>query len=81
MSEICQKCGNIKQAHEDVCRICNYSDRDEYQIVREYLRKNPNSNAMQIANATGISVSKILRYIKTGTLTVVDHEYPRRQRS
>ncbi len=80
MSEICEKCGNIKAAHEDVCRICNHSDMDEYRMVREYLRSNPNSNAMQIANATGISISKILRYIKSGSLTVVDGDYPRRQR-
>ncbi|MFY0542539.1 hypothetical protein [Brevibacillus sp. H7] len=80
MSEICQKCGNIKPAQEEVCRVCNHSDMDEYRAVREYLRSNPNSNAMQIANATGISVSKILRYIKTGSLTVVDSEYSRRQR-
>jgi len=80
MNMICQKCGNIKPAGEDVCRICSYSDRDEYHIVRDFLRNHPNSNAMQIANATGISVSKILRYIRTGSLTVVD-EFPRRERS
>jgi hypothetical protein len=47
---------------------------DEYRIVRNYLRSHPNSNAMQIANATGISISNILRYIKSGSLTMVDND-------
>jgi hypothetical protein len=57
---------------------CQAGDRDDYKVVRDYLRAHPNSNAMQVSNATGVSVSKILRYIRTGSLTVVDNDGPRR---
>jgi recombinational DNA repair protein RecR len=80
MSGICHICGNIMQPNDGFCRTCYQNERDEYKIVRNYLRKNPNSNAMQIANATGIPISNILRYIKNGTLTVVTNEKKRRLR-
>jgi hypothetical protein len=41
---------------------------DAYRKVREYLRRNPYSNAMQIANATQVSVYKITKYIRDGLL-------------
>jgi len=72
MLDICMKCGSEMSPGEYICKVCGESDRDEYRMIRNYVRSFPNSNAMQIANATGISVSKILRYIKNGSLTMVD---------
>lgn len=80
MSHICDKCGSIMQANDVNCQNCCQIEMDEYKIVREYLRTHPNSNAMQVANATGISISNILKYIKDGSLTVVNSENQRRQR-
>ena len=36
--------------------------------IRVYLRKYPNSNAVQISEALGINVSLILKYIDEGRL-------------
>jgi predicted transposase YbfD/YdcC len=80
MSDICHRCGNIIHANDVCCQTCYQSEMDDYKIVRDYLRSHPNSNAMQIANATGISISNILRYIKDGSLTVVNSEKQRRPR-
>jgi hypothetical protein len=80
MSDICHRCGSIIPANDASCQTCYLSEMDEYKIVRNYLRSHPNSNAMQIANATGISISNILRYIKDGSLTVVNSENQRRLR-
>jgi hypothetical protein len=80
MSHICDKCGSIIQANDAICQYCCQIEMDEYKIVRDYLRRYPNSNAMQIANATGISISNILKYIKNGSLTVVNSENQWRQR-
>ncbi|MFD2370731.1 hypothetical protein ACFSO0_12420 [Brevibacillus sp. GCM10020057] len=79
MIDTCLKCGSEMSPGEYKCRVCGESDLDEYRAIRNYVRSFPNSNAMQIANATGISVSKILRYIKNGSLTIVDNQ-PRRNR-
>lgn len=73
MKDMCLKCGSPMDPREYVCQVCGQNDQDEYQLIRNYVRSYPNSNAMQIANATGISVSKILHYIKNGSLSVVDN--------
>lgn len=72
MIDTCWKCGSKMSPEEYNCRVCGQNDREEYRMIRNYVRSFPNSNAMQIANATGVSVSKILRYIKNGSLTIVD---------
>ncbi|MGQ7278927.1 hypothetical protein ACT91Q_13220 [Brevibacillus thermoruber] len=74
MSQICSQCGHPIPLHESSGPTCMQCKLDEYRIVRNYLRSHPNSNAMQIANATGISISNILRYIKSGSLTMVDND-------
>jgi len=78
MMEPCLRCGNPMNAKDLICSVCGQNDFDEYQLIRNYVKTYPNSNAMQIANATGISISKILRFIKSGSLTVVDQDTHRR---
>jgi hypothetical protein len=80
MTQICNACGSAIPHGEEFCRTCYSNDMDDYRIVKNYLRAHPNSNAMQIANATGISVSKIMKYIRSGSLTVVDIDSHRRSR-
>jgi uncharacterized membrane protein YvbJ len=79
VTETCLKCGSRMGPNEYSCQVCGQNDLDEYKTIRNYVRSFPNSNAMQIANATGISVSKILLYIRNGSLTVIDNP-PRRGR-
>ncbi|MGO0062433.1 hypothetical protein ACTID9_20825 [Brevibacillus fluminis] len=74
MSQGCPYCGNELQKHEFFCADCGQDEFICYRAVKDYLRKHPNSNAMQVANATGISISKILQYIREGSLAVVEQE-------
>ncbi|USG67056.1 hypothetical protein NDK47_07125 [Brevibacillus ruminantium] len=78
--QFCEQCGLPIPLTESGCKSCALEELDEYRIVREYLRLHPNSNAMQIANTTGISISRILRYIKNGSLTMVNDMPNRRNR-
>ncbi len=80
MSTLCQSCSMPIQPGEVFCSSCYANEMDEYRIVKDYLRANPNSNAMQIANATGVSVSKIIKYIRSGSFTIVDSNAQRRSR-
>ncbi|UFJ39406.1 hypothetical protein LOK74_15170 [Brevibacillus humidisoli] len=68
MSEVCPSCGRLKRANQEFCSSCWDGETRDYRAVKAYLRTHPNSNAMQIANATGVSVSKIMRYIRDGAL-------------
>lgn len=72
MKEVCSVCGSPVSVAQTFCSLCQDKDRREYLEIRNYLRANPRSNAMQVANATGISVSKITRYIREGILTTTD---------
>lgn len=77
-TDTCLVCGSPMKPRELVCAVCGQNDQEEYRVIRNYVRSYPNSNAMQIANATGISVSKIMRFIKDGSLTVVQDPYKHR---
>ncbi|WCN39297.1 hypothetical protein [Aneurinibacillus uraniidurans] len=41
---------------------------DMYRKVRAYLLQNPRANAMQVANATNVSVYKITQFVREGLL-------------
>jgi len=69
MNGVCSNCGGSLPSDKATCTACLAAERNEYLEVKNYLRANPNSNAMQVANATGISISKITRYIREGMLT------------
>nr|WP_239565413.1 winged helix-turn-helix domain-containing protein [Brevibacillus fulvus] len=64
----------MAQANSDFCSFCQTNHTSDYQRVREYLRENPNRTPMEIANATGVSISKILRYVRSGSFTIVNRD-------
>lgn len=44
------------------------AELEAYRKVRAYLLQNPRANAMQVANATNVSVYKITQYVREGLL-------------
>lgn len=80
MSEVCSICGCPKPSNLELCTNCNDKEMAEYKKVKEYLRSYPNSNAMQVANATGISISKITKFLREGLLTSSRDDHSRRIR-
>ncbi len=64
----CSGCGNIKQnTATPFCIECEEQEK-AYRLVKEYLARNPRSNAMQIANATQVSIYKITKFVREGLL-------------
>ncbi|MBU8906009.1 hypothetical protein [Desertibacillus haloalkaliphilus] len=63
----CAACGNVKE--DQSSSLCNQCSLAEYATIKEYIRKNPHANAMDIANHTGISIDRIVRHIKGGAFT------------
>ncbi len=62
----------IKRA---VCPDCISKDNEQFDVIRDFLIENPNSNAVQVSQHTNISTSEILRYVDEGRLTVVYSDY------
>lgn len=66
-TSICRTCGKefeITPEFTSMCPRCSYETDKDYKIVRDYIRATPGLTASQVANATGVSVAKILRYTK-----------------
>lgn len=68
MRVACPECGRPKHPNQAYCSQCLADEKKEYRVIKEFLLTHPNSNAMEIANATGISVSRILKYVREGVL-------------
>lgn len=65
----CRKCGKIYayDGHK-VCSSCRKEEEEEFQKVKGYLYDNPDSTVQEISSETGISVHKIMRYLREGRL-------------
>lgn len=67
----CSSCGKVKEDQSLThCIECYKRERSDYEMVREYIRKTPNSNAMNVAQGTGVDISKITKYIKEKALVM-----------
>ncbi len=58
----------VDKLEEAIRRLVEKDDSDTYNKVRSYLYDNPNSNVLDVAEATNIPRSKILKYLKEGKL-------------
>lgn len=66
----CKYCERLFQSPNAcvVCEKCKEIDEALFSGVEDYLKKYPNSNAIQIAEGLGISVYEIIRFIDEGRL-------------
>lgn len=68
----CAYCGKIDSLINSLCEECYVEDMTNLKVIRSFLRKDPFANAMKISIETGISINKITRLMKTGTLRLID---------
>lgn len=66
----CKYCNCMFQSPDTrvVCEACRGIDEALFSGIEEYLKKYPNSNALQISEGLGISVYEIVRFIDEGRL-------------
>lgn len=68
---ICDKCGNIhKELKYSLCPKCSKEENNEYTKIKEFIRSNPRSNAIEVSLGTGVSIEKITKYIKEKSFTL-----------
>ena len=75
----CKFCGKpfISKIKTATCTSCKQLDDALFTKIEEYLRRFPNSNAMQIAEGIGISALDVLQYIDEGRLQISKGEFRR----
>ncbi|NLK21799.1 MAG: hypothetical protein GX308_06900 [Epulopiscium sp.] len=62
--DICKICGRFfPKNSREYCKECYEKDKQEYNIVRDYVLKHRGVNAMEVSNVTGISIKTIYRFI------------------
>lgn len=68
---ICKKifspvCGSL------ICKDCIRAEEENFIKVRDYLRENRGTDINIVAEETGVSTKKILKYLREGRLEVSD---------
>ncbi len=71
----CPDCGKIFNYNEIrmVCPECWEKNEEDFRAIREYLYENPNKNISEVAEATGISIEKIKKYLREDRLIAVNN--------
>jgi len=61
--QLCDFCGNLHEKRiKKMCQICE----DSYIKVRSIVEANPNIMVYELSTQTGISVSRILAFVRNG---------------
>ena len=65
----CKGCGMVMvKLSRDVCQKCFQEDEELFVKVRDYIRSNPSSSIIEVAEALGVTEEKINFFIDSGRL-------------
>ncbi|MDI9509599.1 MAG: hypothetical protein GX319_07080 [Clostridiales bacterium] len=59
------------------CNECRDKDEGYFDEIEAYLKEYPNSNALQISEALGITAYQVLNYLKEGRLNINSGRFER----
>ncbi len=76
MAKVCRRCGKIDQSVNlaGYCTVCYQAEKADYELVRSFVRLNPNVTVFETNRATGVSLKTIARMIKDGDLSLRESE-------
>jgi flagellar operon protein (TIGR03826 family) len=70
----CSSCGRVYQKNlRNLCMDCIHSLEKEYDTCYEYLRMNRKATTKELSEATGVSVQRIMGWIKDKRLSTNDY--------
>ncbi|MDF2907772.1 MAG: regulatory protein MerR [Herbinix sp.] len=71
-TNVCKHCHKIFNSRFKAysCEDCKKIDNDQFDNIESYLKEYPNSNALQISEALGITAYEVLNYLKEGRLNI-----------
>lgn len=70
----CSRCGrvfNFVPGTRDICPSCVRQEDDDYLKIFHFLTQNPTATAPEIAEATGVDIKEILRFVRENRLRLV----------
>lgn len=68
----CPRCNKMfNKMHAAVCPACLSAEEVDADSVRETLDENPNLNAEQVAEITGVDIQVVLRLIEQGAIACI----------
>ena len=69
----CKRCGKLFESDKNIlCKKCSEELDDPYTKIRNYLLHHRGANMMQVSEATGVSKSLILKYMREGKLETLE---------
>lgn len=77
MQTVCKRCGKINKtaANTGYCSTCQPLERQDYEVVKNYVSAHPNAQMIEVHRATGVSLKVIDRMINNGGLIVVPSKH------
>lgn len=71
-TNVCKHCRKVFMSRNKTysCDSCKQVDSDHFDDIEQYLKEFPNSNALQISEALGITAYEVLNYLKEGRLNI-----------
>ena len=71
-TNVCKHCHKVFMSRLKAysCESCKKLDNDHFDDIETYLKEYPNSNAIQISEALGITAFEVLNYLKEGRLNI-----------
>jgi hypothetical protein len=68
----CPECGRLFEfVYKNLCPECNQKEEDDFDLVANYLKKNPGVGLDDISEATGVTVDTVIKMLKSGRLLSV----------
>lgn len=76
MLQNCRECDRIfSHPTNKLCPQCIRDQNNQFNLVKDYLRKNPNSLLREVVQETEVSIERIKEFIKEGRLKIVPPDY------
>lgn len=69
----CPRCGKLfAKNFRDVCQTCMRDIDKEYELCANYLREFKGSIITEVADATGVSIKQITKFIREGRISIMN---------
>ena len=67
----CPRCGKVfAYAYSPICNRCLKIEEEEFKLVKDYLYDNPGASMSEVSEVTGVSVDKIMRFLREERLEI-----------
>jgi flagellar operon protein (TIGR03826 family) len=67
----CPRCGRVfTKIRTSICPACVKEDDETFELVREYVKENPNHSIGDVSEETKVSIKRITQYIRDGRLEI-----------